>query len=85
MYIQIKYLAVLKKETGKRQERVSFPQRTTLQDVAAWMNAQYTLSLPNPRIITFLNGKAWNLHPQKWSTEVQEGDEIILFPPISGG
>jgi molybdopterin converting factor small subunit len=85
MHIQIKYLAFLKEQTGKRQERVSFPQGTTLQDMAVWLNAQYALSLPNPRIITFLNGKEWNLYPQKWSTKVQEGDEICLFPPISGG
>ena len=85
MHIQIKYLAFLKEETGKRQERVSFPQSSTLQDVAAWLNAQYAFSLPTPRIITFLNGKEWNLYPQKWSTELQDGDEINLFPPISGG
>ena len=85
MHIQIKYLVTLRERTGKRQERVSFPQRSTLHDVAAWLNEQYTLSLATPRIITLLNGKEWNLYPQQWSTEVQEGDVINLFPPISGG
>ena len=85
MHIQIKYLVTLRKRTGKRQERVSFPKRSMLHDVAAWLNEQYALSLPNHRIITLLNGKEWNLYPQKWSTEVQEGDVISLFPPVSGG
>jgi MoaD family protein len=85
MHIQVKYLVTLRKRTGKRQERVSFSQGSTLHDVATWLNEQYALSLPNPRIITLLNGKEWNLYSQKWSTEVQEGDVINLFPPISGG
>ena len=85
MYIQIKYLVTLRKQTGKRQERVSFTQGSTLHDVAAWLHDQYAISLPAPRIITLLNGKEWNLYPQKWSTVIQEGDVITLFPPVSGG
>lgn len=85
MHIQINYLVTLRERTGKRQERVILPQGSTLHDVAAWLNGQYTLALPDPRIITMLNGKEWNLYPQKWFTEVQEGDVITLFPPISGG
>ena len=85
MHIQIKYLVTLRDRTGKRQERVSFPQRSTLHDVAAWLNEQYALSLPNPRTVTLLNGKEWNLYPKKWSTEVEGGDVITLFPPVSGG
>jgi len=85
MHIQIKYLVTLRERTGKRQEHVSFSQGSTLHDVAAWLNDQYIFALPDPRIITMLNGKEWNLYPQKWSTEVQDGDVITLFPPISGG
>ena len=85
MHIEIKYLVTLRKRTGKRQERVSLPHGSTLHDVAAWLRDRYTLGLPDPRIITMLNGKEWNLYPQQWFTEVQEGDVIILFPPISGG
>ncbi len=85
MDIEIKYLVTLRKRTGKRQERVSFSQGSTLRDVAAWLNNQYSLALPDPRIITMLNGKEWNLYSQKWSTDVQEGDVITLFPPVGGG
>jgi molybdopterin converting factor small subunit len=85
MHIQIKYLVTLRRRTGKRQERVNFPQESTLYDVAAWLNKHYAISLPTPHVVAMLNGKVWDLYPQKWSTEIQEGDEICFFPPVSGG
>ena len=75
----------LRERTGKRQEQVNFPQESTLQDVAEWLNERYALSLPNPQIMTLLNGRGWEQFPQKLSTEIQDGDVICLFPPISGG
>ena len=78
-------LGKVRKLTRKRQEHVSFPQGSRLHDVAVWLNERYAISLPTPQIIAMLNGKVWDLYPQKWSTEIQEGDEICLFPPIIGG
>jgi len=75
----------LKDRTGKRQEQVSFPQGSTLQNVAKWLNTRYALSLPNPQIMAILNGRGWEQFPQKLSTKIQDGDVICLFPPISGG
>jgi molybdopterin converting factor small subunit len=75
----------LKDRTGKRQEQVNFPQGSTLQDAAEWLNERYVISLPNPQIMTILNGRGWDQYPQKWSTEIQDGDVICLFPPIGGG
>jgi molybdopterin converting factor small subunit len=83
--LQIKYLAALRDRTGRRQEEVSFPQGTTLQDVAEWLNGQYDLSLPNPQVMATLNGSGWNQFPLKLATEIREGDIICLFPPIAGG
>ncbi len=85
MHIQMEYLIDLREQTGKRQEHVSFPPGSTLRDVAEWLNNQYAISLPAPHIVIMLNGKIWDLYPQKWSTEIQEGDKICLFPPVSGG
>jgi MoaD family protein len=83
--IQIKYLVTLRDRTRKRQEQVSFLQGSTLRDVAEWLKEQYAFSLPNPQIMTILNGRGWEQFPQKLSTEIQDGDVICLFPPISGG
>ena len=85
MNVQIKYLVTLRERTGKRQEQVNFPQGSTLQNVAEWLHEQYALALPDPQIMSILNGRGWDQYPQKWSTEVREGDIICLFPPISGG
>ena len=83
--IQITYLVNLRDRTGKRQEQVSFSQGSTLQDVAEWLNGRYGLVLPDPQIMTISNGRGWDQYPQKWLTEIRNGDVICLFPPISGG
>lgn len=83
--IQIKYLVTLRDRAGKRQEQVSFHQGSTLQTVAKWLDEHYGLSLPDPQIMTILNGRGWDQYAEKWGTEIQEGDVICLFPPISGG
>lgn len=83
--VQIKYLAALKERTGCRQEEVIFPAGATLQDVAKWLNERYALSLPNPEVMATLNGRGWEQLPLKLFTEIKEGDEILLFPPIAGG
>ena len=85
MTIHIKYMVSLRDLTGIPQEACNFPQGTTLQHVAEWLNSRYELSLPDPKIMTILNGKGWDQYPLKWATEIQEGDVICLFPPISGG
>ena len=83
--IQIKYLVSLRDRTGRRQEEVGFPQGSTLREVAEWLNTRYELSLPDPKIMAILNGRGWDQFPSKWSTPIQNGDIICLFPPISGG
>jgi len=83
--ISIKYLVNLKDKTGKSEEEVSFPGGTTLSDVAEWLKINYGISLPDPQIMTILNGRGWGQLPGKLSTELKDGDIICLFPPISGG
>ena len=83
--IQLKYMFNLRDRTGIPEEKVSFARGSTLQDVAAWLNSRYEFVLPDPRIMAILNGRGWEQLPLKWATEIQEGDVICLFPPISGG
>ena len=83
--ILIKYLVSLKNKTGRREEKVQFPAGSVLQDVADWLNKRYRLSIPNPEIMSILNGKGWNQFPLQMSTKIKEGDTICLLPPISGG
>ncbi len=83
--VTIKYLVSLADKVGKRKETVAFKEGTTLIDIAEWLNAQYNIDLPNPRIMTVLNGKGWEQYPEKTATLLQSGDTILLFPPIAGG
>lgn len=83
--VQIKYLAGLRDQTGRRREEVSFRSGTTLQDVAGWLKEQYDLALPGPQVMATLNGNGWDQFPLKLSTTVSEGDIICLFSPIAGG
>ncbi len=83
--VLIKYLSTLRDRTGCREEEVSFPPGTTLQDVVTWLNERYGLSLPDPQVMATLNGKGWEQFPLKLSTPVKEGDVILLFSPIAGG
>jgi molybdopterin converting factor small subunit len=83
--VQIKYLSAFRDRTGRRRDDVIFPPGTTLRDVAGWLNVQHSLSLPDPQVMTTLNGNGWNQLPLELSTRIQDGDIICLFPPISGG
>jgi len=83
--VKIKYLVSLKDRTGKSEEEVSFPIGSTLSDMEEWLNKNYGISLPDPLIMTILNGRGWTQLPEKLATELKGGDIISLFPPISGG
>lgn len=83
--VQIKYIALIRDKTGRRQEEVSFPQGTILKDVIEWLNDYYTLNLPNSQVMGILNGRGWEQLPSKLSTEIKGGDVILLLPPICGG
>jgi molybdopterin converting factor small subunit len=83
--VKLKYLTVVRDMTGLREESVNFPMGSTLQEVAVWLRENHGLSLPDPGIMTILNGKGWGQFPTGLATQIKEEDVICLFPPISGG
>lgn len=83
--IRFKYLSSIRDKTGRQGEEVRFSKGANLGDVETWLKARYSLSLQDPQIMLTLNGKGWNQHPHKLSTELTEGDMIFIFPVISGG
>ena len=70
---------------GHRDDTVSYSGGATLEDLKVWLATNWSLSLPDPKIILTLNGRGWSQLSNKLSTELREGDIICIFPTISGG
>ena len=39
----------------------------------------------NDHIRVLVNGRHYNYLPEKLDTQLEEGDEVSLFPPVAGG
>lgn len=80
--VRIRYLSALRDATHTRMEEVKFPSGARLLDVSQWLAEKYSLTVPSPSVMCTLNGRGWDLALE---TELHEGDEIALFPLLSGG
>ena len=74
-----------KAATGKRHEELELPPGSRLAEVADWLSKSYGMAVPGPSLMSTINGYGWNQVPQGLATELHEGDEIALFPLLSGG
>lgn len=83
--VHLKYLVNMREKTGKKEEEIELPSGSTLENLAEWLKGEYAIELPNPGIMTVLNGRGWDQQPEKYRTMLKEGDKVLLFPPISGG
>jgi len=83
--VRIRYLSAVREKTEKRQDELELPAGTTLSWVAGWLREKYGLDVPGPALMSTINGYGWNQVPSGLSAELHEGDEIALFPLLSGG
>jgi MoaD family protein len=83
--VRIKYLSSLRDTTGQHMEHATLSDGSTLREAALWLKERHELTVPSPRVMAVLNGTGWNQLPQGLATELHDGDEIALFPPIAGG
>jgi len=84
--VRIRYLSAVRENTGgRREDEVSLPGGSTLTTVAEWLKKSYGMVVPGPSLMSTINGYGWNQVPKGLSTELQQGDEIALFPLLSGG
>jgi molybdopterin converting factor small subunit len=81
----VRYLSAIRDKTGKRVDELALPEGSTLTEVSAWLLQSYGIVAPGPALMSTLNGFGWNQVPQGLATELHEGDEIALFPLLSGG
>ena len=83
--VRVRYLSAIRETTGKRQDELDLPAGSRLSAVAEWLKATYGLAVPGPSLMSTINGYGWNQVPQGLAAELHEGDEIALFPLLSGG
>jgi MoaD family protein len=83
--VRIKYLSALRDKTGKRGDELTLPAGSTLGEVAGWLKRTYGLEVPGPRLLSTLNGRGWSQLAESLGTELHAGDEVALFPLVSGG
>jgi molybdopterin converting factor small subunit len=85
VHVTIRYLSAVRETTSKRSDELELPLGSRLSTVADWLKASYGLAVPGPSLMSTINGYGWNQVPQGLATELHEGDEIALFPLLSGG
>lgn len=83
--VRIRYLSGVRDATHTRMEEVKFPCGARLRDVSRWLAQKYNMTVPSPSVMSTVNGRGWSQTPLALETELQEGDEIALFPLLSGG
>ena len=83
--VRIKYLSALRDTTHRRLDELELPAGSRLQDVAGWLLKAYGLTVPGPALISTLNGRGWTQLPESLATEIHDGDEVAIFPLVSGG
>jgi molybdopterin converting factor small subunit len=83
--VRIRYLSAVREKTGTRVDEMAFPAGSRLSAVSQWLASRYGLAVPGPALMTTINGYGWNQTANGLDTELHEGDEIALFPLLSGG
>jgi molybdopterin converting factor small subunit len=83
--VRVRYLSAIREKTGTRTDSLHLPAGSTLADVSGWLRDTYSLTVPGPDLMSTLNGYGWNQVPEGLATTLRQGDEIALFPLLSGG
>lgn len=80
MKITIKYFAGLRDITGKELEKVDLPEKMKIADLISMLYEKYPEMKKSADIVV-----ARNRQYAEEDEEIEEGDEIALLPPVSGG
>jgi MoaD family protein len=83
--VRVKYLSAIRDRTGRRQDELELPPGSTLAAVAEWLARTHSLVVPGPQLLATLNGRGWPQLADGLATPLSPGDEVAIFPLVSGG
>lgn len=90
--IHVQFFNILAAYTGKKTVEISVQEGIQLSDAIVWMAGQFSPAfqeivipqgVPSQHLRIFLNEKP--VSEKEYSTPLQDGDEIMLFPAVAGG
>ena len=77
--ITVRYFAMFREHAGVAEETLSLNAKTA-HDVFESTRARHGSSEPNGHFKVAIND-----HMADWDTPVNDGDTVLLFPPVAGG
>ena len=77
MSINVQFFASLREQIG--QSQITLPYETPLDVLAVWAQATGNAEMPANTLC------AINMEYVKSNAQVQDGDEVAFFPPVTGG
>ena len=85
MDVTVKYLSVMKDKAGTGKDVFAVPAGSALSELTVLIESKRGIHLPDPHVMMVLNGKGVNQYPEKLDTRLEDGDTLLLLPPVSGG
>ncbi|MDA0346715.1 MAG: molybdopterin converting factor subunit 1 [Verrucomicrobia bacterium] len=79
MTIQLYYFAILQDQRGLQEEKLEI-ETQTVAALYAKLKAKYGFTLEKGALRVSINQAFVT-----WETELQDGDEVVFIPPVSGG
>lgn len=77
MTVHVKYFASLRETVGRSCDEVAIPGQTSVEKI--WQQATNNMARPEQLLV------AVNQEYANFSKQVQDGDEVAFFPPVTGG
>lgn len=78
MRVKLKYFAHVRERAGKREEVLEVSNNAKVKDLLNLLHERYEIKIENLLI-------SRNHEYADSSEKLREGDEVAIFPPVSGG